>query len=106
MLAVLVVMKFDIHTDKQETYAKWREGAIKRTLAVPGVVELRGYRGLAGVPDHLVTYEFADLTAYAAWRSNEEIQKVLDELHTVAPNVTTELWGPSSAVPKPIRLST
>jgi len=99
MLAVLVVMKFDIHPDKQETYTKWREGAIKRTLVVPGVVELRGYRGLAGVPDHVVTYEFADLTTYAAWRSNEEVRKMLDELHTVASKVTTELWGPSLAVP-------
>jgi quinol monooxygenase YgiN len=104
-LAVLFVVKFDIHPDKQEAYAKLREGAIKRTLAVKGVVELRGYRGLAGVPDHLVTYEFADLTAYATWRSNEEIGKALDELRTVAYNVTTELWGPSPAVPTPIRLS-
>jgi antibiotic biosynthesis monooxygenase (ABM) superfamily enzyme len=105
-LVVLVVIKWDIHPDKHEAYVKWRDGAIKRMLAVPGVVEFRGYRGLVGAPDHLVTYEFADLAAYAAWRGNEGIRKVLDELHTIALNVTSELWGPSTAVPKPIRPST
>jgi hypothetical protein len=51
----------------------------------------------------MVTYEFADLAAFAAWRANKDVEKVLDELHTVALNVTTELWGPSPVVPKPIR---
>ena len=43
------------------------------------------------------------MPAWAAWYSNEDIQKVLTELHTVAFNVTTELWGPSPVVPTPIR---
>jgi len=51
----------------------------------------------------LVTYEFADLAAWAAFYAHEEIQKVLDELRTLTLNVTTELWGPSLVVPKPIR---
>lgn len=38
---VLQVMKWDIHPDKVEAYSKWTEGAIKRTLSVPGVVEFR-----------------------------------------------------------------
>ena len=104
-MAVLFVMKFDIHPDKQEAFTKWKEVGMKRTLAVSGVVEFRGYRGLAGVPDHLVTFEFVDLAGYAAWRSNEVIREVLDELHTLAINFTTELWGPSLFVPMPIRPS-
>jgi len=100
---VLYVMKWDIHPDKVETYLKWTEGAIRRTLAVPGVVEFRAYRGACGAPQVVVTYEFADLAAWAAWHSHEEAQKVLTELHTLALNVTTELWGPSPVVPKPIR---
>ena len=102
-MVVLAVMKWDIHPDKHEAYTKWTEGAIKRTLAVPGVVEFRGYRGIAGDAEVVVTYEFADLAAYAAWRGNEGIQKLLDELHTLALNVTSELWGPSPVLPKPIR---
>jgi len=47
MAAVLYLMKWDIHPDKVEAYLKWAEGAIRRTLAVPGVVEFRAYRPLA-----------------------------------------------------------
>ena len=102
-MVVLAVMKWDIHPDKREAYLKWTEGAIKRTLAVPGVVEFRAYRGVTGEAEVVVTYEFADLATWATWRDNEEIRKVLDEVHTLALNVTTEVWGPSPVVPKPIR---
>jgi quinol monooxygenase YgiN len=103
MLVVLAVTKYNIHPDKVEAYRKWTEGAIKRLLAVPGVLEFRAYRGVVGTPQVQTTLEFADLAAYAVWRSNEEVQKVWDELYTLALNVSTELWGPSPVVPKPIR---
>ncbi len=45
---VLFVMKWDIHPDKSETYLKWTESAIKRTVSGPGVVEFRAYRGATG----------------------------------------------------------
>jgi antibiotic biosynthesis monooxygenase (ABM) superfamily enzyme len=100
---VLWVSKWDIHPDKLEAYVKWTESAIKRCLSVPGVVEFRGYRGIAGAPQVVITWEFADMSAWAAWNSSEETQKVVTELHTVAVNVTNELWGPSPVVPAPIR---
>ena len=43
------------------------------------------------------------MSAWAAWQSNDVVQKVIAELHTLAVNVTYELWGPSSVVPAPIR---
>jgi hypothetical protein len=70
---------------------------------VPGVVEFRGYRPATGSFQVVVTYEFADLSAWAAFYAHADVQKVLDELHTVALNITMELWGPSPVVPKPIR---
>jgi quinol monooxygenase YgiN len=100
---VLYVMKWDIHPDKLEAYLKWTESAIKRTVAAPGVVEFRAYRGAVGTSQVVVTYEFADMTAWAAWNSSEDMQKVNAELHTLAHNVTTELWEPSPVVPAPIR---
>jgi len=51
----------------------------------------------------VVTFEFADMAAWAAWHTHEDAQKVLDELRTLTLNVTTELWGPSPVVPEPIR---
>ena len=100
---VLWIMKWDIHPDKAEAYLKWTEGAIKRTLGVPGIVEFRAYRPVTGASQVVVTYEFADLATWAAWYGNEDVQKVQDELHTLALNVNTELWGPSPVVPAPIR---
>ena len=100
---VIYVMKWDIHPDKAEAYLNWTKSAIQRTLAVPGVVEFRAYRPASGTSQVVVTYEFADMAAWAAWQAHEDVQKVLDELHTLATNVSLELWGPSPVVPAPIR---
>jgi len=100
---VVQVVRWNYHPDKLEAGARWQQGAIQRTLAVPGVVEFRAYRPTSGASRYLVTYEFADLGAWAAWYGHEETQKVLDELHTLALDVTLELWGPSPVVPQPIR---
>jgi antibiotic biosynthesis monooxygenase (ABM) superfamily enzyme len=100
---VLYVRKWDIHPDKLEAYTKWTEGAIKRSLSVPGVVEFRAYRGQAGTPEVIVSWEFADMAAWAAWVGSKEVQDLDLETHTLAVNVTSELWGPSPIVPAPIR---
>jgi len=100
---VLQVMKWDIHPDKVEAYLKWTETAIQRTLAIPGVFEFRAYRPATGDSQVVTTYEFADMAAWAAWRSDEEGEKVMDELHTLALNINVELWGPSPVVSEPIR---
>ena len=100
---VLTVMKWDIHPDKAEAYLEWTQSAIGRTLAAPGVVEFRAYRPATGASQAVTTYEFVDMAAWSAWQSNEDVQKVLNELHTVALNINIEVWGPSPVVPEPIR---
>ena len=100
---VLHVMKYNIHPDKVEAYTKWTQSAIQRTLAVPGVVELRAYRAATGAHRMVVTYEFADMAAWASWESHEDVQKTRNELDTLATDVTIGVWGPSPVVPKPIR---
>lgn len=100
---VVQIVKWNYHPDKLETAVKWQQEAIQRTVAVPGVVEFRAYRPASGSCRYLVTYEFADLEAWAAWYGHEETQKALGELHTLALDVTLELWGPSPVVPRPIR---
>ena len=100
---VLQVMKWDIHPDKTEAYVKWAQTAIKRTISVPGVVEFRAYRPAAGDSQVVITYEFADMSDWAKWNSSADLQKVMDELHTLALNVKIEIWGPSPIVPKPVK---
>jgi len=43
------------------------------------------------------------MAAWAAWWSHEDMQQIINELHTLTLNVTTELLGPSPIVPEPIR---
>lgn len=100
---VLYILKWDVISEKFDAYLKFTEIAIKRTLAVPGVVEFRGYRLITGDYQIAVTYEFPDLASWAAWYANEESQKVLSELRTYTSNLAAELWGASPVVPKPIR---
>jgi antibiotic biosynthesis monooxygenase (ABM) superfamily enzyme len=99
----MAILKWNVHPDKVEAYVKWSEGAVRRVLAVPGVVEFRAYRTIAGSYQVVLTYEFADLSSYAAWYVNKDVQKVLDEAYTLTLNMTSELWGPSPIVPEPIR---
>jgi heme-degrading monooxygenase HmoA len=89
--------------EEVDAFQKWREGATKRTLSVPGVVEFRAYRTAAGTSQVVSTWEFADMTAWAAWFSSEEVQKVIAELYTLTLNASVELWGPSPLVHAPIR---
>ncbi len=100
---VLFVMRWNIHPDKTDAYFEWTQSAIQRTLAVPGVVEFRAYRPATGTAQVVVTYEFIDMASWAAWQANEDIQQVVSELHTLATDVSRELWGPSPVVPEPVR---
>jgi len=104
-MSVLNVIRWDILPDKAESYIQWIQSAIPRILAVPGIIEFRAYRPATGSSQVVVTFEFADLATWAAWYSNEEAQKVLNELYSYATNISLELWGPSPLVPEPIRPS-
>ena len=100
---VLYIMKWNIRPEKKDEYLAWSQGAIGRTISVPGVVELRAYRPASGTSQVVITFEFADMAAWAAWHSNEVVQEVLDEVHALASDVTLELWGRSPVIPEPIR---
>jgi heme-degrading monooxygenase HmoA len=103
MAMVLFVQKYDINLDAAEAYNEWAKTAIRRILAAPGVVEFRGYRPVTGTSQVVVTIEFADLAAFAAFYADEDIQQLLAERHAYEINVRTELWGPSPVVPEPLR---
>ena len=96
-------MRFDIRPDKVEEYAEWVEKFYRLTLDVRGVEEFRAYRTKVSSQGHvIVTYEFKNMEAWAKWYENEELQKFLDELRKYVTNMTSELWGSSPIVPKPI----
>ena len=81
---VLLVQKSDIHPDKLEAYMKWTEGKIQRPWQCL-VLSSSVRTGRPLRPDQVVTtYEFADMVAWATWYMNEDSQRVLAELHTLA----------------------
>ena len=100
---VLYCLKWNIHPDKVESYSAWAQSAIRRTLAAGGVTEFRGYRPASGAFEVVVTYEFADMAAWATWHGRDDVQQVIAELRTMTSHVTVDLWGPSPIVPQPIR---
>lgn len=82
---------------------EWTKGAIPRNLAVPGVVEFRAYRPVSGAHQMIITYEFADLAAWAAFYDHKDIQQSLDEARGFTTDLTAELRGASPVVPEAIR---
>ena len=100
---VLYVSKWDIRPEKADEYAEWAKSALSRIFVVPGVIEFRGYRPATGSHEVAVTYEFADMGAWSAWMSNDDVREVWTEVRQYCTNINSELWGPSPVVPEPIR---
>ena len=96
---VLYIMRWSISSEKLGAYKNWAELGIERTLTVPGVVEFWRYQTVASPSNQIVvTYEFADLPAWAKWYSHEDVQKVQNELSMLVSNFSTELWNMSPLV--------
>ena len=102
---VLYVVSYDIIPDKAGAYFEWAQTAIPRAMALPGLVEFRAYRGVAGERGEqvILTYEFANMADFAAYWSHEDMRKMDDELQSFTANQSAQIWGPSPVVPEPIR---
>ena len=102
-MSVLAVIKGDFRPEMAAAWAEYAKVNVPVLLSIPGLVELRGYRTIAGSSQIVITEEFADLAAYAAWRSHPEAERVWVESHTYLENISLELWGPSPLSPTPTR---
>jgi len=100
---VLSVVKYNIHPDKTEAFQAWVQRTIPQILALTGVVEFRAYRPASGSWQVVTTTEFSDMAAWANAVSSEVWQQINVELHTLALDITVEVWGPSPVIPKPLR---
>ncbi len=100
---VIYSQQWNIRADKAADYPKWSQTAVKRLLGVPGVVEFRAFRLVAGDREVCVTYEFKDLASWAAWRSHETVNAVWQESKAYLEDMRVELWGPSPLIPEPVK---
>ncbi|HET6445624.1 MAG TPA: antibiotic biosynthesis monooxygenase [candidate division Zixibacteria bacterium] len=101
----LYVLKWDINPRRSDAYDDWAQKAIKRSIEVPGVLEVRAFRPMAGESQVVVTFEFEDFDSWSLWFNDDHIQQVFNELFAMAANVNRELWEPSPLIPEPINLT-
>jgi antibiotic biosynthesis monooxygenase (ABM) superfamily enzyme len=101
----LYVLKWDINPKRNQSYDEWALETIKRALEVPGVMEVRAYRPLAGESQVVVTFGFEDFDSWSEWFNDDLIQQIFIELYGMAANVQRELWEPSPLIPEPINVS-
>ena len=102
-MSVLLVIKYDIRGGMAEAYVEFAKANIPAYLSAPGLTELRGYRPITGSSQVAITFEFADLTAFATWRAHPEVERVMVESRQYGENISTELWGPTPVAPAPLR---
>jgi antibiotic biosynthesis monooxygenase (ABM) superfamily enzyme len=87
----------------RQAYLDYAKRAIAVMLKFPGLVEIRVYRSLLGSPQVRLTLEWQTLADWARFGESPERQKLDAGLLTFAINIGIEIWGPSPAVPEPIR---
>src|SRR5687768_8149172 len=82
-----------------DEYNKWAR-THERDLSISGKVQMQGYRIAAGEDDVVLTFEFEDMEAWAAWYEEPAVQKFLTGLRRYTSQRTRELWTPSPGFPK------
>lgn len=87
----------------QQAYLEYAKKAFATMLKAPGLVEIRAYRSLLGSPQVRLTLVWQTLADWAKFAESPERQELDSELLQFATNIGIELWGPSPAVPEPLR---
>ena len=87
----------------QQAYLEYAKKAFATMLQAPGLVEIRAHRSLLGSPHVRLTLVFQTLTDWARFAESPERQKLDSELLKFAVDIGVELWGPSPALPEPLR---
>ncbi len=87
----------------QQAYLEYGKRAFATMLKAPGLVEIRVYRSLLGSPQVRLTLVWHTLADWANFAESPERQGLDSELLKFASNIGIELWGPSPAVPEPLR---
>ncbi len=87
----------------QQAYLEYAKRGFATMLKAPGLVEIRAYRSLLGSPQVRLTLVWQTLADWAKFAESPERQRLDSELFEFATNIGVELWGPSPAVPEPLR---
>ncbi len=88
---------------EQPAYLEYSKRALATILKSPGLVEIRSQRSLLGSPQVRLTLLWQTLADWAKFAESPERQILDSELFKFATHVGLEIWGPSPAVPEPLR---
>ena len=64
---------------------------------------MSSFRNVTGQTQVSVLYQFADLNAFATWRSSEDVDRLVTEAWHYIENFHGEILGPSPILPEPLR---
>ena len=84
-------------------YGERVQKAIGLLLQAPGFVELRAYRNILGSLQVRTSSVWQTLADWATFSQGTEWQAFEAEIRAFTTNIRTELWGPSPALPEPLR---
>lgn len=87
----------------QQAYLEYSKRALATMLKAPGIIEIRAYRSLLGSPHIRLTLLWQTLADWAKFAESPERQRLDSELFKFAADIALEIWGPSPAVPEPLR---
>jgi heme-degrading monooxygenase HmoA len=87
----------------QQAYLEYARRALATMLKSAGLVEIRVQRSLLGSPQVRLTLIWQTLADWAEFGESPERQRLDAELLTFATNIAIQIWGPSPAVPEPLR---
>src|SRR5512139_2191781 len=87
----------------QQAYLAYSKRALATMLKAPGIVEIRAYRSLLGSPHVRLTLLWQTLADWAKFAESPERHQLDSELLKFAADIALEIWGPSPAVPEPLR---
>jgi antibiotic biosynthesis monooxygenase (ABM) superfamily enzyme len=87
----------------QQAYLEYSKRALATMLKAPGLVEICSFRSLLGSPQVRLSIKFQTLADWAKFAEGPDRQKLDSELLKFASQIRIELWGPSPALPEPLR---
>ena len=87
----------------QQAYGELAQKGIRMMLQAPGIVELRANRNTLGSPQVRLTTVWETLADWAKFAESAERQALESELRAFTTNIHIEPWGPSPALPEPLR---
>ena len=93
---IIYAQKFNVLPDKFDAYAEFAKVFMGKVMSVTGIEGIDAYLPLSGGHQRVVLYRFADLAAWSAWRTHEDVRAAFEQLRDYTADRSEALWAPPS----------